>query len=107
VLISKQRYSGFFQTDLEDVLRGREIKNLVFVGWTTSVCVESTLRDAFFRDYRCLVLSDCTADVVGSELVRTNHEASLLVIEGLFGWVAESESPVEALAQAAVETAAH
>lgn len=107
ILVSKHRYSGFFQTELDDVLREREIKNLVFVGWTTSVCVESTLRDAFFRDYRCVVLSDCTAEVVGSDLVRTNHEASLLVIEGLFGWVADSESLVQALAQAAVETAAH
>jgi len=83
VVISKHRYSGFFQTELDHVLREREIRNLVFVGWTTSVCVESTLRDAFFRDYRSLVLSDCTAEVVGSDLVRTNHEASLLVIEAL------------------------
>ena len=106
VLVSKQRYSGFFRTELDDVLREREIKNLVFVGWTTSVCVESTLRDAFFRDYRCVVLSDCTAEVVGSELTRTNHEASLLVIEGLFGWVTDSASLVQALARATVETAA-
>ncbi len=104
VLISKHRYSGFFETELDDVLRGRGVKNLVFVGWTTSVCVESTLRDAFFRDYRCVVLSDCTAEVVGSDLVRTNHEASLLVIEGLFGWVADSESLVRALAGARAPT---
>jgi ureidoacrylate peracid hydrolase len=106
VLISKQRYSGFFETELDQVLRKRGIKNLVFVGWTTSVCVESTLRDAFFRDYRCIVLSDCTAEVVGGDLVRTNHEASLLVIEALFGWVADSKSLVQALTPAAVETAA-
>jgi ureidoacrylate peracid hydrolase len=102
VVISKHRYSGFVQTELESVLRKRDIRNLVFVGWTTSVCVESTLRDAFFRDYRCIVLSDCTAEVVGSDLVRTNHEASLLVIEGLFGWVAESESLLRVLAQVSV-----
>jgi ureidoacrylate peracid hydrolase len=105
VVISKHRYSGFFQTELDRVLREREIRNLVFVGWTTSVCVESTLRDAFFRDYRCLVLSDCTAEVVGSDLVRTNHEASLLVIEALFGWVAESESLLRVLAQVPVRPA--
>jgi ureidoacrylate peracid hydrolase len=106
VVISKHRYSGFFQTELDRVLREREIRNLVFVGWTTSVCVESTLRDAFFRDYRCLVLSDCTAEVVGSDLVRTNHEASLLVIKALFGWVAESESLLQVLAQVSVPPAA-
>lgn len=64
------------------------------------------MRDAFFRDYRCLVLSDCTAEVVGSDLVRTNHEASLLVIEDLFGWVAESESLLRVLTQVSVVCAA-
>ena len=106
LLVSKQRYSGFFETELDDVLRERNIKNLVFVGWTTSVCVESTLRDAFFRDYRCLVLSDCTAEVVGCDAVRTNHEASLLVIEGLFGWVTNSESLLQALTRLPLQTAA-
>lgn len=105
VVVSKHRYSGFFETELDKILRERRITNLVFVGWTTSVCVESTLRDAFFRDYRCVVLSDCTAEVVGTDLARTNHEASLLVIEGLFGWVADSESFVQALAPAAIEPA--
>jgi ureidoacrylate peracid hydrolase len=105
VLVSKHRYSGFFETELDDVLRERGIRSLVFVGWTTSVCVESTLRDAFFRDYRCVVLSDCTAEVVGSDLARTNHEASLLVIEGLFGWIARSESFVRAIVPAPVGAA--
>jgi ureidoacrylate peracid hydrolase len=106
LLVSKHRYSGFFQTELDDVLRERQIKTLIFVGWTTSVCVESTLRDAFFRDYRCLILSDCTAEVVGSDLLRPNHDASLLVIEGLFGWVADSKSLLHALAPISVQTAA-
>ena len=57
---------------------------------TTSVCVESTLRDAFYRDYQCLALTDCCAEAIGSEQARTNHDASLTVIEALFGWTAES-----------------
>jgi ureidoacrylate peracid hydrolase len=100
LVVSKHRYSGFFETELDNVLRERGIENLVFVGWTTSVCVESTLRDAFFRDYRCVILSDCTAEAVGSDLVRTNHDASLRVIEALFGWVSDSESVVQALSAA-------
>jgi ureidoacrylate peracid hydrolase len=103
VIVSKQRYSAFFQTELDDVLRANGIKSLVFVGWTTSVCVESTLRDASYRDYRCVVLSDCTAETIGRSQVRTNHEASLLVIQAQFGWVAESQSLLDALAQPAVE----
>ena len=71
---------------------------LVFTGCTTSVCVESTLRDAFFRDYRCLVLADCTAEPIGDALERSNHDASLLLIQVMFGWVSDSTAFMEALA---------
>jgi ureidoacrylate peracid hydrolase len=82
VVIAKHRYSGFFETDLDEVLRSRGITSLIFTGCTTSVCVESTLRDAFYRDYQCLLLTDCCAEAVGSDQERTNHDASLTVIEG-------------------------
>jgi ureidoacrylate peracid hydrolase len=100
VIVSKRRYSGFYETDLDELLRARGIKSLFFVGWTTSVCVESTLRDASFRDYACVILADCTAETIGRSQVRTNHEASLYVIQAQFGWVAESPALLEALAQA-------
>lgn len=97
VIVSKHRYSGFFETNMDAVLRDRGISSLIFTGCTTSVCVDATLRDAFYRDYRCLVLSDCTAEPLGSQFSRGNHEASLLTIEMLFGWVSDSSSFVEAL----------
>jgi ureidoacrylate peracid hydrolase len=100
LVVSKHRYSGFYETDLDRLLRAAGIDTLIFTGATTSVCVESTLRDAFYRDYRCLLLNDCTAEPIGSQLSRGNHEASLLVIEGLFGWVADSRSLVTALSAA-------
>jgi ureidoacrylate peracid hydrolase len=50
-----------------------------------------------FRDYRCLLLADCTAEPIGQELARSNHEASLLVTELMFGWVSESSALIEAL----------
>jgi ureidoacrylate peracid hydrolase len=50
-----------------------------------------------FRDYSCLVLEDCTAEPIGAGLSRSNHEASLLVIERLFGWVSNSETLLSAL----------
>jgi ureidoacrylate peracid hydrolase len=99
IVIWKHRYSGFFETTLEATLRELGIKQLVFTGVTCSVCVESTLRDAFYRDYQCLLLADCTAEPVGSEFGRSNHDASLLVIEKLFGWVSDSASLLRALAQ--------
>jgi ureidoacrylate peracid hydrolase len=100
LIVSKHRYSGFYETDLDGLLRAAGIHTLIFTGATTSVCVESTLRDAFYRDYRCLLLSDCTAEPIGSQLSRSNHDASLLVIETLFGWVCDSPSLLAALAAA-------
>jgi ureidoacrylate peracid hydrolase len=93
VIVLKHRYSGFFETNLDTVLREANVATLVFTGCTTSVCVEATLRDAFYRDYRCLLLSDCTAEP------RGNHESSLLRIETLFGWVTDSGALLHALAE--------
>jgi ureidoacrylate peracid hydrolase len=99
IVVAKHRYSGFFETELDTILRQHGIDSLVFTGCTTSVCVDSTLRDAFYRDYRCLLLSDCTSEPIGSGLARSNHEASLLVIETLFGWVSDSGALLRALQQ--------
>ena len=81
VVVAKHRYSGFFETDLDDILRSRRITSLAFTDCTTSVCIESTLRDAFYRDYQCLLLTDCCAEAVGSDQARTNQDASLTVTE--------------------------
>jgi ureidoacrylate peracid hydrolase len=99
IVVSKHRFSGFFETDLDATLRELGVTSLIFTGCTTSVCVESTLRDAFFRDYRCLLLEDCTAEPIGSDLPRSNHEASVRVIETLFGWVSDCAAFEAALRQ--------
>jgi ureidoacrylate peracid hydrolase len=97
VVIYKTRFSGFYSTALDATLRQKQIKYLLFTGVTTSICVESTVRDAMFRDYLCLLLSDCMAEPIGDNLARSNHEASLLAIEALFGWVSDSSEFVSAL----------
>ena len=102
IVLYKTRYSGFYGTDLEATLRARGIETIVFAGATTSVCVESTVRDAMFRDFHCIVLSDCTAEPIGADLARSNHEASLLVLELLFASIATSDALMTALAGAAV-----
>jgi ureidoacrylate peracid hydrolase len=56
VVLYKHRFSGFYQTELDDILRRLGIRNLIFTGCTTSVCVDSTIRDAMFRNYRCELL---------------------------------------------------
>jgi len=100
-IVSKHRYNGFFETELDDLLRGLGANHLLVTGCTTSVCVESTVRDAMFRDYSCIVLEDCTAEPIGAGLPRTNHDASLLVIETLFGWVSTARAVLDALARQA------
>jgi ureidoacrylate peracid hydrolase len=96
-VIYKTRFSGFYQTDLDDILKRMGIKYLVVTGCTTSVCVESTIRDAMFRDYSCVLPADCTAEPIGAGLSRSNHEASLLVIQTSFGWVSDSKQVAAAI----------
>jgi len=97
IVVSKHRFSGFYGTDLELILRGLGIEYLVFTGCTTSVCVESTMRDAMFRDFRCVLLADCTAEPIGQGLSRSNHDASLFILQRVFGWVSDSAHLIEAL----------
>jgi ureidoacrylate peracid hydrolase len=96
IVMYKTRFSGFYNTDLDALLKQRNIKNLIFTGCTTTICVESTVRDAMFRDYSSLVLEDCTAEPIGYGLPRSNHEASILAIQTLFGWVTSSEEFIKA-----------
>ena len=101
IVLYKNRYSGFFQTDLDKRLKRLRTRALIFTGCTTSVCVECTIRDAMFRDYSPILLADCSGEVVGSGLPRSNHEASVLLIQERFGWVSTSDEFVRALQVAA------
>ncbi|MEO0092626.1 MAG: isochorismatase family cysteine hydrolase [candidate division WOR-3 bacterium] len=60
-IVYKHRYSAFYNTDLEIYLRGLDIRDLIVTGIMTGICVESTVRDAFFRDFRVFVVADATA----------------------------------------------
>jgi ureidoacrylate peracid hydrolase len=97
IVIYKTRFSGFYKTDLDARLRDLDIKNLIITGCTTSICVESTVRDAMFRDYLCVLLGDCMSEPIGGELSRSNHDASLLSTEVLLGWVSDSNKFAAAL----------
>lgn len=99
VVLYKHRYSGFFETPLEAELRGRGVGTILFVGATTSVCVESTVRDAMARDFHCLVVEDCVAEPIGADLERSNHDASLLTLQLLFASITDSDAVIAALTQ--------
>ena len=98
VVIYKHRFSGFYQTDLDARLKQLGIKHLIITGCTTSVCVEATVRDAMFRDYSCVLLTDCMSQpTLGNSLPGSNHDASLVVTEVFFGWVSSSNELIKAL----------
>ncbi len=61
VIIKKHRYSAFFGTDLDMILRGLGTDTVIVTGVTTENCCHATARDAMFRDYRVAFISDCTA----------------------------------------------
>jgi nicotinamidase-related amidase len=62
-IVKKHRYSAFYNTDLEIVLRCLGIKDLVISGIMTNLCCESTARDAYFRDFKVFFLMDGTGTV--------------------------------------------
>jgi ureidoacrylate peracid hydrolase len=97
IVIYKTRFSGFYKTDLDAILKKLAIKYLIVTGCTTSICVESTVRDAMFRDYLPVLLADCMNEPIGQNLARSNHEASLLSTEMLLGWVSSSDRFIAAL----------
>lgn len=72
-VILKHRYSAFYNTDLETILRCLKIEDLVVSGIMTNLCCESTVRDAYYRDYRVFFLADGTG-TINEEM----HLASLL-----------------------------
>ncbi|MEP0941506.1 MAG: cysteine hydrolase [Rhizobiaceae bacterium] len=77
-LIRKRRYSAFFGTDFEILLRGLKVDTLLLCGGLTDVCVHYTFADGHQSDYFCRVIEDCVA---GSSLEA--HEASLRAMEYL------------------------
>jgi ureidoacrylate peracid hydrolase len=97
-IVEKHRFSGFFETGLDAILKSWSIRYLIFTGCTTSVCVESTMRDAFFRDYLSVLLADCAAEPLGDIAPRSNHDATLLIVEAMLGWVSSSDRFEAALA---------
>lgn len=85
-VITKYRYSGFSDTNLDLVLRSKGVSSLIMTGVASNNCVECTARDGFMRDYYIVFVDDCTA--------ATNqniHAATLANMDSLFGVVVQSE----------------
>lgn len=95
IVIDKPGKGAFYATDFDDTLKQRGIETLLVCGVTTEVCVNTTVREANDRGYRCVVLADCCASYFPEF-----HEMGLRMIKaqgGIFGWVSSSSEVLAAL----------
>jgi ureidoacrylate peracid hydrolase len=97
IVVPKARYSGFAGTDLDQILRARHITHLLLVGVNTNVCVESTLRDAYHREYFALMVADATFQSGPSAMM----DATVFNVEKFFGWVSSTNEVCASLRKAA------
>jgi len=94
-VIDKPGKGAFWATDLQTILQYRGIENLIVGGVTTEVCVNTSVREANDRGYRCIVAADCCASYFPEF-----HEMGLKMIKaqgGIFGWVSDSKRILKAI----------
>lgn len=93
LVVKKPRYSGFAGTNLESLLHGLDIQYLMFTGVATNVCVESTAREAYFREFWPILVEDAM-DHTGPDFVR---QATLYNFESKMGWVTRTDDVLRIL----------
>ena len=93
LVITKPRYSGFIGTALDAELRSRGIRALLMAGIASNVCVESTLRDAYFHEYWPVMVEDATMPAGSAEIQR----ATIYNVTTFFGWVSTAVEVAGAL----------
>jgi ureidoacrylate peracid hydrolase len=87
IIVNKSRFSGFVNTELDAKLKELNIKYLLFAGVFTNICVESTVRDAAFRDYFPILIEDAC----GNSGPAYIQKATVWNIASVFGWVSTSD----------------
>ncbi len=96
VRVDKYRMSGFWDTELDSILRNLGVTTLMFGGVNADQCVMCTLQDANFLGYDCVLLADCTATTSPDYC----WQATLYNVKQCFGFVTESRALLDALAGA-------
>ena len=95
-VVIKKRYSGFYQTDLEMILRGLKVEIVFLWGVNTNNCVLATAYDAFSRDFCVAVVADACGSMNGDEY----HVAALKQVEAALGFVTSVDEVTRYLAPA-------
>ena len=91
ILVEKPRYSAFFSTNLDIILRTYDLKYLLFTGVATNTCVEHSIRDAYNLEYLPILVSDATMNT-GPPFVK---EATFFNIKLNYGWLTSTENVVD------------
>jgi len=94
MFVEKPRFSAFYGTNLDVILRGYSLKYLLFVGCATNICVEASLRDAGHLDYFPILVSDATAHL-GPPFTQ---EATIFNVQRCYGWVTTTPDLLKVLA---------
>lgn len=89
-IITKWNYDAFADTELDLLLSGKGIKTLLFTGFATNVCVETTARHGYIKGYYVVLVSDCT-----EAYTRQEHESAVFNIKTYFGKVATSNEIIK------------
>ncbi len=101
IVVDKLFFSGFHNTDLDTILRARDIDTIAITGTVTNVCCESTVRDAVHREYKVVVVSDaCAAQPYpdmgwGALTADQVQRVTLTVIAHEFGEVTTTQDLIE------------
>jgi ureidoacrylate peracid hydrolase len=97
-LVRKHCYSGFFDTRLDTLLRNLRVHNLICAGFVADACLFTTIADAVFRNYKVILLRDCTlASELPHEFEGLQHtQRMVLWIETIIGTTVTSEEFVQA-----------
>ena len=95
IVVNKNRFSGFPNTNLDIILKSHNLKYLVFIGLFTNICVESTIRDAFFHEYFPILVSDGC----GNMGPGFTQQATIFTVSAVFGWVSSSSDLIKSLTE--------
>lgn len=97
-LVKKQMYDGFFDTNLDSLLKNLRIRNLIYVGFAANICLLTTMLGGFYRNYRTVLLRNCTLAWEYPDTVEglRNTKESIRYTESFIGFTITSEEFIKA-----------